>query len=117
MIDVATMDHQRVEMLQAVYWDMNQIDFHVETLEHTDMVVVEQSDGSFEEQKITEYERVLYLSITARTAEQQAALYAFNVEQRELMDELLSAAFLPMMLLGSGSEIHRYEGINKTDLE
>lgn len=105
-LDVATMDHQRVEMLQTVYWDMNQLDSHVETLEHTEMVSVEQEDGSFEEQSVTKYERVLYLSITARTAEQQAALYDFNEEQNELMEELLSAAFRPMMLTLLGKDSH-----------
>lgn len=40
-LDVATMDRQRVEMLRAVYWDMNQIASNVETLEHTRMVAVE----------------------------------------------------------------------------
>lgn len=88
-LDVATMDRQRVQMLQAVYWEMNQITWNVETLEDTEIVAVEQADGSFTEQAITAYERVLHLSITARTAEQQAALYAFNAEQHELMEELL----------------------------
>jgi cell wall-associated NlpC family hydrolase len=114
-LDVATMDRQRVERLQAVYWDMNQIASNVETLEHTVMVNVEQEDGSFEEQETTAYERVLYLSITARTAEQQAAFYAFNMEQRELMEELLSAAFRPMMqaLLGKDSDT----GVSSGELE
>ncbi|WP_408976240.1 hypothetical protein [Paenibacillus jiagnxiensis] len=65
-------------MLRAVYWDMNQIASNVETLEHTRMVAVEQEDGSFVEQEITEYERILYQLITTRTAEQQAALDAFS---------------------------------------
>ncbi|RAU98170.1 hypothetical protein DQG13_17505 [Paenibacillus sp. YN15] len=114
-LDVATMDRQRVEMLQTVYWDMNQIDSHVETLEHTEMVAVEQEDGSFKEQPITVYERVLYLSITARTAEQQAALYEFNAEQRELTEELLSAAFRPMMLALLGKDQHT--GLSSGELE
>jgi len=105
-LDVVTMDHQRVEMLQTVYWDMNQLDSQVETLEHSVMISVEQEDGSFVEQSVTEYERILYLSITARTAEQQAALYNFNEEQNELMEELLSAAFRPMMLALLGKDAH-----------
>ncbi|MFC3801068.1 C40 family peptidase [Cohnella sp. GCM10012308] len=97
-MDVVTMDHQREELLQAVFWDMNRIDSHIETLEHTRTVAVEQSDGSVEEQSVTEEERVLQLSISARTAEQQAALYDFSTEQADLMKELLSAEFRPMMM-------------------
>ncbi|MBT2290553.1 hypothetical protein J7E73_15720 [Paenibacillus albidus] len=62
------------------------------------MVTIEQEGGSIEEHMVTEYERVLHLSITARTAEQQSALYDFNAEQIDIMNELLSVAFRPMML-------------------
>lgn len=105
-LDVVTMDQQREELLQAVFWDMNQIDSQIETLEHTRTVAVEQSDGSVEEQSVTEYEHVLRLSISTRTAEQQAALYDFSTEQVDLMNELLSAEFRPMMLaiLGKNSD-------------
>lgn len=40
---------------------------------------------------------MLHISITARTAEQQALRYSFSVEQTYLMHELLSPAFRPMM--------------------
>ncbi|MBU5672151.1 C40 family peptidase [Paenibacillus brevis] len=113
--DVATMDSRRVEMLQTVYWDMNQLDSYVETLEHTEMVGIEQEDGSIDEQQVTEFERVLYLSITARTAEQQAALYDFNTEQTDIMNELLSAAFRPMMLALLG--IDKHTGVSSGELE
>ncbi len=105
-IDVATMDRRRVELLKTVYWDMNQIASHVETLEHTEMVVIKQEDGSIEEHPVTEYEHVLHMSITARTAEQQAALYDFSAEQIDIMNELLSAAFRPMMLVLLGKDEH-----------
>jgi phenylalanine-4-hydroxylase len=78
--DVATMDRHRVEMLQTIYWSMNQIDSHVEPMEHSEIVAIEQEDGSIEEHPVTEYERVLHLSVTVRTAEQQAAQYDFNAE-------------------------------------
>lgn len=105
-LDVVTMDHEREELLQAVFWDMNEIGSHIETLEHTRTVAVEQSDGSVEEQSVTEEERVLQLSISARTAEQQAALYDFSAEQIDLMNELLSAEFTPMMfaILGKNGD-------------
>lgn len=114
-IDVATMDRRRVELLQTVYWDMNQLASYVETLEHTEMVANEQEDGSIEEHSVTEYERVLHLSITARTAEQQAALYDFNAEQTDIMNELLSAAFRPMMLALLGKDAH--VGLSTGELE
>ncbi|UQZ86456.1 putative endopeptidase precursor [Paenibacillus konkukensis] len=113
--DVVTMDRQRVELLQAVFWDMNQIDSHIETLEHTKIVSVEQDDGSIEEQPMTEYERILQLSIIARTAEQQAAHYNFSNEQINLVEELLSAEFRPMMfaLLGKDESV----GLSSEQLE
>lgn len=114
-IDVATMDRRRVELLQTVYWDMNQLASYVETLEHTEMVANEQEDGSIEEHSVTEYESVLHLSIIARTAEQQAALYNFNAEQTDIMNELLSAAFRPMMLALLDKDEH--VGLSSGELE
>lgn len=104
--DVVIMDRQRVEMLQTVFWDMNRIDSHVETLEHTVIVFIEKEDGSVEEYAVTEYERVLQLSIIARTADQQASDYDFSTEQVDLVNELLSAEFRPMMfaILGKNAD-------------
>ncbi|MDG0810353.1 C40 family peptidase [Cohnella rhizosphaerae] len=105
-LDVVTMDRQREELLQSVFWDMNQIDSHMETLEFTRTAAVEQSDGSVEVQPVKEEERVLQLLISARTAEQQAAIYSFSTEQVDLMNELLSEEFRPMMMaiLGKKSD-------------
>lgn len=34
-IDVATIDAVRIEIIKGIFWDMNRIDFYVETIEHT----------------------------------------------------------------------------------
>lgn len=33
-MDVATLDATRVELIRSIFWDMNQLDSHIETIEH-----------------------------------------------------------------------------------
>lgn len=80
-MDVATIDQTRVDLIREVFWDMTEIDHWIETVAHTD------SDGE------TWYERVLHIVITQRTAGEQAEVYRFNDDQREVLEDLLSGDY------------------------
>lgn len=103
-MDVATLDATRIDIIHSVFWDMNQLESRIETIEHTETVTVEHEDGSTSEETTTSYERILHITVNSRTAEQQAEAYHFTNEQMDLMKEMLSAEFRPMMFAILGKE-------------
>ena len=76
--DVATMDADRIVRLKAVFWDMTTIAHRIEVIHHP---------GSGDDDGWTE--RNLYITITAKTAEEMKTVYHFNRDQIAALDELL----------------------------
>ena len=76
--DVATMDADRIARLKAVFWDMTTITHRIEVIQHP---------GSGDDDGWTE--RNLYITITAKTAEEMKTEYHFNRNQIAALDELL----------------------------
>ena len=76
--DVATMDADRIARLKAVFWDMTTIAHRIEVIHHL---------GSGDDDGWTE--RNLYITITAKTAEEMKTEYHFNRNQIAALDELL----------------------------
>ena len=77
--DVATMDADRIVRLKAVFWDMTTIAHRIEVIHHP---------GSGDDDGWTE--RNLYITITAKTAEEMKTVYHFNRNQIAALDELLA---------------------------
>jgi hypothetical protein len=103
-MDVATLDTTRIGIIQSVFWDMNQLESHIETVEHTETATVEHEDGSTSEETTTSYELILHITVTSKTAEQQADSYHFTNEQMDIMKEMLSGEFRPLMFAMIGKE-------------
>ena len=90
--DVATMDADRIARLKAVFWDMTTIAHRIEVIHHP---------GSGDDDGWTE--RNLYITITAKTAEEMKTAYHFNrnqiaaleglLEQRDLLRELIEDVY------------------------
>ena len=76
--DVATMDADRIDRLKTVFWDMTTIAHCIEVIHHP---------GSSDDDGWTE--RNLYITITAKTAEEMKTVYHFNRNQIAALDELL----------------------------
>ena len=76
--DVATMDADRIARLKAVFWDMTTIAHRIEVIHHP---------GSGDDDGWTE--RNLYITITAKTAEEMKAVHHFNRNQIAALEELL----------------------------
>ena len=114
-MDVVTIDAIRIEIIKGIFWDMNRIDFYVETIEQTETVTVTKPDGTKEEKTETTYEYVLHISITSKTAEQQANDYGFTTKQTGIMEEMLSSQFRPLMLALLG--IDASTGLSPEELE
>ncbi|MCD1261376.1 C40 family peptidase [Paenibacillus athensensis] len=103
-MDVVSLDATRIGIIHEVFWEMNQWESHVEMIEHKETVTVQHKDGSYSEETTTSYEHILHITINSRTAEQQAEAYHFTSEQMDLMKEMLSAEFRPMMFAILGKE-------------
>lgn len=77
-VDVATMDADRVDRLRAVFWDMTEITSEVDTIYH---------DGGENGEDWTE--RILHLTVMAKSAEEMSIAYRFTAYQKKALAELL----------------------------
>ena len=77
--DVATMDADRIARLKAVFWDMTTITNRVEIIHHPGS---DEGDDGWTEKN-------LYITVTAKTAEEMKIEYHFNRNQIAALDELL----------------------------
>lgn len=101
-MDVATLDTTRVGLLKDVFWDMNQIDYHVDTASSSASGTDSGSGSSANSQPAVQ--RVLTVTVTSKTADQQATGYGFTADQKSMVDQLLSSDCRQMLLelLGKG---------------
>ena len=91
-IDVAALTPDRVERLKAVFWDMCTIALEVETIPHPDSDPDDDTDDSWTE-------RILHITITAKTAEDMRTEYAFTEYQNQALTELLDELSTMELLL------------------
>ena len=90
--DVVTLDENRIDRLEAVFWDMNAVSHEVETIDHP-----ESSEGADDGYT----ERILKITITGKTAEEMAVEYGFTDQQLEMLQELLEEREMLADLIGS----------------
>ena len=91
--DVATMDADRIARLKAVFWDMTTIAHRIEVIHHPGS---DEGDDGWTEKN-------LYITVTAKTAEEMKTEYHFNrnqiaalgelLEQRDLLRELIEDVY------------------------
>ena len=88
-VDVAVLDPQRVNLLRTVFWDMTKITTAAETVE-----IPAGGNAS------ASAEKVLIITITARTPDDMRVFYSFTSWQNEALDELLANSDMLMALAG-----------------
>ena len=93
-VDVATLDADRVERLRNTFWDMCSISSEVEAIDHPDSNPNDDIDDSWTE-------RILHITISARTAEEMRTAYHFSDYQNEALDALLLEQEAMSELLGN----------------
>ena len=88
--EVATMDDSKKAILKDIFWQMNEISSRTET--KTEEVITETDDGhgNIVETKTTVTHTYLYITVSHKTAEEMAAQYGFNEEQKGYLAELLA---------------------------
>lgn len=102
-MDVATLDTTRVGLLKDVFWDMNQIDYHVDTASSSASSGTDSGAGNSVSSQAAA-QRVLTITVTSKTADQQATDYGFSADQKSMVNQLLSSDCRQMLLelLGKG---------------
>jgi cell wall-associated NlpC family hydrolase len=103
---VVTLDVSRVGLLKDVFWDMNQINYHVDTADQASSSSASSTasgTGSSDSSQATA-QRVLTITVTSKTADQQANDYGFTADQKNMVDQLLSSDCRQLLLelLGKG---------------
>lgn len=88
-VDVAALTPDRVDRLRAVFWDMCTISARVETIDHP----ASGSTGAWTE-------RILHITITARTVDEMRTAYSFTQLQNDALTELLAEMDTLGTLLG-----------------
>ena len=91
--EVVTMTVGKKVLLKQIFWDMNELSSFTSTVP---------GEGNDEEDKTT-----LYITVTARTADEMADIYGFNADQRQQLEELLSDKYRErwnIVLLGIGTD-------------
>lgn len=78
--DVVTIDEERIELIRQVFWDMNEVNSHVQTIKHEDSA-----------------EKILHITITSKRAEDMADVYDFSHSQREALTEILKPEYAQML--------------------
>lgn len=95
--DVVILDADRIDRLEAVFWDMTTISQAVRE--------VENDDESDDEDGEKEPKRVLDITITAKSAEEMATEYDFTEQQLEMLRELLANRAMIQDLIGNLGQI------------
>ena len=106
-MEVATIDNTKVGILYDIFWDMNRIDYWIETVEHVGTVTTTDKDGHVSEETITTTEIVLHIKVTSKSSSDMIAEYGFNAEQVKMLNELMQDEYqrLFMRLIGSNADI------------
>ncbi len=94
-VDVATLDADRVAKLTATFWDMCSVTSTVQSIHHPG---TPQEDGTTTGGWT---ERILHITITAKTAEDMKGQYGLNDFQKDAMNKLLSDRAALAALAGS----------------
>lgn len=91
--EVASMNDMKLELLRKVFWDMNDISYHVER----------HAVGSGKDMTTVVS---LCITVSHRTTAEVSKQYGFNADQKKQLDELLSEQYRPLwrsVLYGIGT--------------
>lgn len=86
--EVATLTEEKMEILREIFWDMNAISYHLETV----------SGGEDEGNTV-----ILRITVTVKDHLQMADEYRFNADQRKLLEELMQPEYQELFAALTGS--------------
>jgi hypothetical protein len=88
--EVASMDDHKKSLLQAVFWAMHEVTSSTSTISQEVTVETDDGNGNIVQTTTTQTVTTLYITVTHKSAEKQAAEYGFNADQLAQLHELLA---------------------------
>lgn len=87
--NVATMDSEKLDLLKDFFWQMREVTFSTE--ERTELVVEETDDGAggIVETETSVTRTYLHITVSHKTPDEMADIYAFDQDQRDMLADLL----------------------------
>ena len=86
--EVATLTEGKMEILREIFWDMNAISYHLETV----------SGGEYEDDTA-----ILHITVTVKDHLEMADEYRFSADQRKLLEELMQPEYQELFAALTGS--------------
>lgn len=102
-MEVATLDDTKKGILRGIFWDMNQINYWIETIEHEKTVATTDEDGNETEETVTTTETILHINVTSNTHVDMIAEYSFNSDQVEMLHVLMQDEYQQLFMQLTGS--------------
>lgn len=92
-LEVVTMDDEKKELLEEIFWEMHEITYEAETRMEEEIIETDDGKGNIVETP-TEVEKVyLLIKVEHKTPEEMADEYHFDRDQREQLEQLLDEEF------------------------
>lgn len=88
--EVATITPEKEQLLKELFWEMNEITHRTETRTETVIVETDDGNGNILEEEVQETITTLYITVGRKTADEMAAQYGFNEDQKQQLAELLA---------------------------
>ena len=88
--EVATVTEEKKQLLEDIFWEMNDISYRVETKTEETIVETDDGNGNILEETVTETKTWLYITVSHKDADQMASQYSFNADQDAQLEELLA---------------------------
>lgn len=88
--EVATVTEEKKQLLEDIFWEMNDINYRVETKTEETIVETDDGNGNILEETVTETKTWLYITVSHKDADQMANQYGFNTDQDAQLQELLA---------------------------
>ena len=88
-MEVITVDENKKQILESVFWDMNEINYHTETKTVIRYIEKPDEDGEIITEEIEEKVVYLYIRIEHKTLDEMISLYHFDASQVAYLNELL----------------------------
>lgn len=89
--EVATMTDEKKEILKEIFWEMNEIDYSTSTYTTTKIIETDDGNGNILEEEVQETITTLRIVVSHKTADEMAAEYNFDDNQREQLTALMDS--------------------------
>lgn len=87
--EVASMDDSKKQILNDIFWEMNEISSRTETKTETQITETDDGHGNIVQTETSVTRTYLYITVTHKTVNEMADKYSFNQKQKDYLAELL----------------------------